>query len=130
MVRAGPSKVGVLLLAAGSSKRFGSDKRLSKLASGNSLLEYSLQAYLDVTPDCAVVIDSGDRQLESNRQLESILCAKNVHVIRAADAQYGMGHSLAAGIKQLQALKWAACLVVFIPIWPIRSSACMPLIIV
>ncbi len=87
---------GALLLAAGFSRRFGSDKRQHLLPDGTPLLLATLQKY-DVFENLAVVIrdpDDSPAQWLENR-------ASPVRVIVAADAHLGMGHSLAAGVAAI-----------------------------
>jgi molybdenum cofactor cytidylyltransferase len=83
-----------ILLAAGRSRRFGSDKRLASVSSGQpSLLVgswQSLQAHCERT---WVVLGPGDDEL--SRQLERL----GASVILSQDSVSGMGHSLADGVK-------------------------------
>jgi len=87
---------GAILLAAGFSRRFGSDKRQHPLPDGTPLLLATLQKY-DVFDNLVVVIrdpaDAPARWLESR--------SPSVRVIVADAAHLGMGHSLAAGVAAL-----------------------------
>ena len=82
-----------ILLAAGSSSRFGSDKLLHPLADETPL---GLAAAQRLRPACdrvlAVVRPGSDR-------LADLLAAEGFELVASADARLGMGHSLAAGIR-------------------------------
>ena len=87
---------GVLLLAAGSSRRFGSDKRHQLLASGLSLLETCLDHISTASLPALVVLRHDDFDLVE-------LLATNwplFHFLRCPDSALGMGHSLAFGVEQ------------------------------
>ena len=87
-----------LLLGAGFGRRFGSDKRLAETPGGEPLLIASLHAYQACRPRWLVLRedDAALRQQLSER-------APGWHVAVAADADQGMGHSLAAGAAALRA---------------------------
>ncbi|MBI2277878.1 MAG: nucleotidyltransferase family protein [Dechloromonas sp.] len=81
-----------ILLAAGRSRRFGSDKRLQPLADGTPMLLTAARNLAAACPRSIVVIRPDDTALASRlveAGLETVVC-------EAAEA--GMGHSLAAGI--------------------------------
>ncbi len=88
---------GALILAAGFSRRFGSDKRAHTLPDGRTLLEATLARYSEVYSHICVVLRPDDRALA--RQVRSL--AGNPEVALAPDAALGMGHSLAAGIDAI-----------------------------
>jgi molybdenum cofactor cytidylyltransferase len=86
-----------VILAAGSAKRFGSDKRQALLPTGVSLLETVLRTQTQVLPRVLVVSGPGDRFVAD-------LCVVHgaQHVV-CDEAHMGMGRSLAAGIAAVQA---------------------------
>lgn len=87
------AKVLALMLAAGRGKRFGSDKRLACLPDGRSLLAASVERAQQVFGEVHVVLrDEDDAQA---------LGLPACRVIRCPDADQGMGHSLAAGMRAL-----------------------------
>lgn len=92
---------GVLLLAAGRSRRFGSDKRAHVLADGRTLFEQSLALYAGAFDNCIVVIRSDDPAPRL-----PMLIAHHTTIVRAFDADLGMGHSLAAGARAAAAAGW------------------------
>ena len=96
---------GVLILAAGSSRRFGADKRFHVMPDGRTLLLASIDLYAAVFEHVCVVLRATEETLaEELGQLpcHPVLCL-------AADAHLGMGHSLAAGIRRIAgAWPWAA----------------------
>lgn len=83
-----------LLLAAGSSRRFGSDKRQARLPCGRSVLQASLETALRVFSEVRVVLRDTD-------DTDALGIAATVPVVRSPQADLGMGHSLASGIAAL-----------------------------
>lgn len=85
-----------LVLAAGSSRRFGSDKRLFNYK-GATLLQRSLSIPIELGIGTTLVLKPDDKPL-----LPSLLGRYSGHallnIVFAEDALLGMGHSLAAGI--------------------------------
>lgn len=88
-------KVFGLVLAAGRSRRFGVDKRRALLPCGRSLLQASFDNAKAVFSDIWVVLRTDDDPA-------ALRVPDSVQVIRSPDADFGMGHSLAAGIEALQ----------------------------
>ena len=80
-----------LILAAGSARRFGSDKRLFPI-DGVAMLARTVDVYRAVFDDVAVVI----RPAES--QVAALVQAAGARVVEAADAASGQSRSLAAGV--------------------------------
>lgn len=83
-----------LLLAAGSSRRFGSDKRQARLPCGRRVLQASLDMALQVFREVHVVLRDTD-------DTNALGIAATVPVVRSPQAERGMGHSLASGIAAL-----------------------------
>ncbi|WP_339444626.1 nucleotidyltransferase family protein [Pseudomonas hunanensis] len=83
-----------LVLAAGSSVRFGSDKRRSLLADGRSLLVHSVESACAVFDDVRVVLREGERGVDLG-------LPARCRVVSSPDFTLGMGHSLAAGSASL-----------------------------
>lgn len=88
------SKVLALVLAAGSGRRFGADKRRALMADGMPLLAATLAQAQRNFAQVAVVL----RPADDPRQLG---VPAGVQVIYCTTAEQGMGHSLAAGIAAL-----------------------------
>ena len=86
--------VGVVILGAGFSRRFGSDKRLHSF-DGRTVAEATVEKYVDTFTSVRVVVRAEDDQLSAK------LSQYPVDVIVAEDAHAGMGHSLAAGFTGL-----------------------------
>ena len=80
-----------LILAAGRARRFGSDKRQHRLADGRALLQATLAAYRAVFPQPMVVL-----RPEDAAWADRLAGAVPVY---AQDADLGMAHSLAAGVR-------------------------------
>ena len=83
------------MLAAGASRRFGSDKRLH-LVAGEPMLVRSLAVYREVCDDVAVVIRPGEAKIAVLAQ------AAGCHVVEARDAAMGQSRSLAAGVQAMR----------------------------
>lgn len=81
-----------LLLAAGSSRRFGADKRWHRLADGTPMALASARRLLAACPESIAVVRAGDGELIE------LLMAEGLHCVVAEQAGAGMGHSLAAGV--------------------------------
>lgn len=86
------SEIVGILLAAGSSRRFGADKRLHPLADGTPMAIASARHLAAVCPRTIVVIRPGDTALAS------LLVADGLETVVCAAAEQGMGHSLSSGV--------------------------------
>ncbi|MBB2495360.1 nucleotidyltransferase family protein [Aquipseudomonas ullengensis] len=83
-----------LILAAGQGRRFGSDKRRALLTDGRGLLATCVAQARQVFDAVWVVLREDDDPAVLGLPADQ-------PVIRCADAQQGMGHSLAAGVQVL-----------------------------
>ena len=83
--------IGALILGAGYSRRFGSDKRLHKFE-GSTVAETTVLTYSKVFDHIKVVVRPEDEPLVDR------LKKFNVELIKSENAKYGMGHSLSDGI--------------------------------
>jgi molybdenum cofactor cytidylyltransferase len=81
-----------ILLAAGSSRRFGSDKRLHPLNDGTPMALASARHLAAVCARTIVVIRPDDTVLAS------LLAAEGLETVACEAAEQGMGHSLACGV--------------------------------
>lgn len=82
-----------ILLAGGSSRRFGGNKLIESLRDGTPVAvaaTRNLKAGVDYT---LAVVRAGDTHLES------LLRAEGVEIVRCPDADGGMGVSLACGVR-------------------------------
>lgn len=89
-------KVGAVVLAAGASRRFGSDKRFHDL-DGMPMLARTLGAYRSVFADVAAVLRPGEAAAAE------LVAAANCRVVLAPDAALGQSRSLAAGVAAMAA---------------------------
>lgn len=87
--------VGVLLLAAGCSRRFGSDKRLALLPDGRPLLDAAVSAIQHSGLPLRVCLRPGDHAVRER------LSAAGVAVLECRHAPRGMGATLADAVAQL-----------------------------
>jgi molybdenum cofactor cytidylyltransferase len=81
-----------ILLAAGSSRRFGSNKLVVPLPDGTPLVLAVVRRLRLVVEAVIVVVHPQDRALPE------LLATENVQVVICQDADAGMGASLAAGV--------------------------------
>jgi len=86
-------KIVGVLLAAGQGRRFGSDKRLQPLADGTPLALAAARSLRAGCDEVLAVLRPGDAALAA------LLIAADCRVIYCAEAEQGMGHSLAAGVR-------------------------------
>ncbi len=86
-----------LLLAAGQSRRFGTNKLLFPLDDGTPMVLASLRRLRAVVPDCIAVVDdlAGD--------VATLLAAEGVRLVENPHAREGMGTSIAAGVAASRA---------------------------
>jgi len=100
--------IGAIVLAAGSSRRFGDDKRKSLLGSGKTILATSIENVASCFDEVLVVLRSGDHDFGS--VLESSLSDPAITFYCAPDSAKGMAHSLANAIHQVKNWNAAAIL--------------------
>jgi molybdenum cofactor cytidylyltransferase len=81
-----------ILLAAGSSRRFGSSKLLAPWADGTPLAVAAARRLIAAVPEAIAVLRPGDAALAA------VLAAQGLRIVECAQAEYGMGYSLAAGV--------------------------------
>lgn len=85
-----------LVLAAGSSTRFGSDKRQARLPDGRSLLEAVVATHCEVLDEVWVLTRPGDT-------FAAAVCAtQGARCVVCEGAAQGQGRTLAEGLRQLQ----------------------------
>ena len=93
----------MLLLAAGASRRFGTDKRYARLASGETVLESTIRSIQAAElPLLVALSNTDDRTLAMLRELRVDCCP-------CANSHLGMGATLAESVAQLTS--WSGVLV-------------------
>jgi molybdenum cofactor cytidylyltransferase len=95
--------VGVLLLAAGSSRRFGSDKRFATLSTGVTLLDAAIENCLVTDLPLRVCVGSEDHDLVAR------LARRGLDVMVCPRSSQGMGATLADAVAGIR--DWTAALV-------------------
>ncbi|UCV17550.1 nucleotidyltransferase family protein [Ferribacterium limneticum] len=88
------SQIVGILLAAGSSRRFGADKRLHPLPDGTPMALASARNLAAVCARTIVVIRPDDTVLAS------LLVAEGLETVVCDAAEQGMGHSLSSGVAE------------------------------
>ena len=94
------NKFGILVLAAGKSSRFGSDKLMAKMADNQPMIAHSLTPLISLAKTHALELCVITRS--SNQPLINYLAAEGINYSLCADAHLGMGHSIAHGITNHQ----------------------------
>ena len=88
-------RIAAIVLAAGASRRFGSDKRLHPIA-GRPMLAHTLAAYRQAFDAVAAVIRP------NQSAIAQLALAIGCRVVEAADAEQGQSRSLAAGVRAMR----------------------------
>lgn len=96
-----------LVLAAGVSRRFGADKRQSPLDDGRTLLAASLTVPCAVLDEVLVVLRQDDDPA-------ALALPATARWLKCEQSALGMGHSLAAGVRQLSEVSQADALAIFL----------------
>lgn len=87
--------IGALVLAAGQSSRFGSDKRTAQLADGASVLATTIKLYDQCFDNLVLVLKADDDHFEP-------IWPASTKVLYSEHAKGGIGYSLADGIRSIQ----------------------------
>ena len=91
--------IGSIILAAGSSSRFGDDKRKAQLANGKMVIAQTLD---NVLPHFdAVILTLRNDDIEFQKMLDANYADQTLTIFRAQDSALGMGHSLANTMSQV-----------------------------
>lgn len=104
-----------LVLAAGFSRRFGSDKRCARLSSGLTLLGASLVVPCAQLEEVWVVLRPEDDSV-------ALGVAEPVRVARSESAALGMGHSLASAMRTISKRSRADAMAIFLGDMPWISA--------
>lgn len=97
---------GILMLAAGSSRRFGSDKRSAKL-NNSTLLDRSIQSALNSRLSLLVILKHDDLDLIDTLSEKY----PTAHFLRCPDSALGIGHSLSFGVAQAANRRYTGVLI-------------------
>lgn len=90
-------RVQALMLAAGRSQRFGSDKRFHKLQDGTPIIAQALRNLQAAVESVVLAVAAGEAQLFS----KLLAADKTLNIVEVAQANAGMGASLACGISHI-----------------------------
>lgn len=88
---------GILVLAAGQSRRFGSDKLLAAMPDGRPVIAHSLAPLLAMAKRYELKLCAVTRP--DNHKLINYFIENEINYTECMDADLGMGHSIAHGIK-------------------------------
>lgn len=106
--------IGVLLLAAGTSQRFGSDKRFARLDDGGGLLQASVGAIQRSGLPLRVALRPGDTAAAA------VLAALHATALQCPNAARGMGSTIADALPLLP--PWEGLLIALADMPAIRPS--------
>lgn len=95
--------IGAMVLAAGDSARFKSDKRVALMPDGRTLLATTLSPYLEAYVDVLLVLSENDSALGDDLR-DYFGAPDNLDILLAPEAAEGMGGSLRAGANYIKAL--------------------------
>jgi len=95
-----------IILAAGESKRFGSEDKLLAKVDGVSILERVVEVIADGGVDKIIVVTGANHEA-----IESLLCRYEVELVRNEKWAEGMGRSLSFGTSVVDASAYAGLLV-------------------
>lgn len=104
-----------LILAAGLSRRFGSDKRQARLRSGKTVFTASLSVAQSQLSEVSVVLRPADDAFELG-------IPHGVQLIRSESSALGLGHSLASGIRDIADRSDADAVAIFLGDMPWISA--------
>lgn len=99
--------IGGLILAAGSSRRFGEDKRKTRLPTGRGVLEEVIHKVAGELEQVIVVLRFGDKEFE--QEISALIDNDRVRCFRAPDSARGMAHSLGNAIHEVS--DWEAAMI-------------------
>jgi molybdenum cofactor cytidylyltransferase len=88
---------GILVLAAGKSQRFGSDKLIAKMDDNQPMIAHSLKPLLSLSKEHNLELCVITRP--DNKLLIDFLKHEKINYSLCPNAYLGMGHSIAHGIK-------------------------------
>lgn len=108
--------VAALVLAAGVSRRFGADKRQASLEDGRTLLAASLALPGAVLGEVLVVLRQDDDPT-------ALALPAAASWLKCEQSTLGMGHSLAAGVRQLNEVSPADAVAIFLGDMPWLNEA-------
>ncbi len=98
-------KIGALVLAAGSSQRFGTDKRTTQLRNGNLMVIETLQKIVSNFEETAIVLKESDDEVE--KLIKENYLEPEPFVYRATESHQGIGNSLSSSISVSIDRQWS-----------------------
>ena len=94
----------ILILAAGSARRFGSDKRRKRLYGSTKLLQATVEAHLDSGFPATLLLSTRS----DDDDLAEFFAAYPVQVFRCRNAEKGMGATLAEAVAKYREVEAVA----------------------
>ena len=91
--------IGAIVLAAGSSRRFGGDKRKATLPNSKMVIQQSVETALSCFDAVTLALRYGDKEFSA--ELSFLINNPKLNIFQAPDSALGMGHSLANAIQRI-----------------------------
>jgi len=91
--------IGAIVLGAGSSRRFGDDKRKARLPNGRLVIEQTTENAMAAFDEVLLVLRADDHAFKA--QLAVSLASEHLRIFLAPDSALGMGHSLANAVVEI-----------------------------
>ena len=92
--------IGAIILAAGSSRRYGDDKRRARLPDGKMLIQQTIDTVLDHFESVLLVLRRDD--LTCELELREIYPQSSLRIFRAPESGLGMGRRLSNSMDQVR----------------------------
>ena len=91
--------IGAIVLAAGSSRRFGGDKRKATLPNSKMVIQQSVETALSCFDAVTLALRYGDKEFSA--ELSFLINNPKLNIFQAPDSALGMSHSLANAIQRI-----------------------------
>ena len=91
--------IGAIVLAAGTSRRFGGDKRKATLPNSKMVIQQSVETALSCLDTVTLALRYGDNEFSA--ELSFLINNPKLSIFQAPDSALGIGHSIASTIQEV-----------------------------